>query len=84
MIMILVDQCLGSDKPAICRVTALQWLYEFIDLGQTKLLPYYADMLGAVLHCISSQMEQIIRKHGERTNRALIKVQRAFVSSHTC
>uniref|UniRef100_A0A6A7GC16 Protein VAC14 homolog n=1 Tax=Hirondellea gigas TaxID=1518452 RepID=A0A6A7GC16_9CRUS len=74
MIMILVDQCRAPDKPAICRVTALQWMYEFIELGQTKLLPYYADMLGAVLHCISSEKEQIIRKHGERTNHALIKL----------
>jgi hypothetical protein len=55
--MILVAQCGSPDN--FTRTTVLTWIYEFIALGKTKLLPFVADMLGAALACISDQEEEI-------------------------
>eukprot|EP01083_Nonionella_stella_P286811 976219_1 len=71
MVPILVDQCKASSTPAIGRVTALQWLDQFISQGRTVLLPHYANILGAILHCIACEKEEAIRNHAERANEGL-------------
>jgi vacuole morphology and inheritance protein 14 len=74
MVEILVNQCTSSEKPPINRLTGLTWLYDFIDLGKTELLPFYALILGAVLHCISSDREDVIRDQAQKTNAALLEL----------
>ena len=34
-------------------------IYEFVKLGGDQLVPYYADILGAILPCISDKEEKI-------------------------
>lgn len=34
-------------------------IYEFVKLGGEQLVPYYADILGAILPCISDKEEKI-------------------------
>ena len=57
MVLILVRQSESTDN--FTRLTVLSWLDEFITLGQAKLLCFCADMLGAVLTCISDRQKEI-------------------------
>lgn len=34
-------------------------IYEFVKLGGDQLVPHYADILGAILPCISDKEEKI-------------------------
>lgn len=48
-----------------CRLMNLTWfltlqINEFVKLGGDQLVPYYADILGAILPCISDKEEKII------------------------
>eukprot|EP00743_Colponemidia_sp_Colp-15_P004953 GILK01005338.1.p1 GENE.GILK01005338.1~~GILK01005338.1.p1 ORF type:complete len:691 (-),score=126.29 GILK01005338.1:140-2212(-) len=65
MVTILVGQCTSKDK--FCRLTALNWLHEFIVLGGNKLVAFYNSILGAILPCIADQEEEI-RRAAEQTN----------------
>mmetsp|Transcript_717 Transcript_717/g.1057 ORF Transcript_717/g.1057 Transcript_717/m.1057 type:complete len:705 (-) Transcript_717:240-2354(-) len=71
MVGILVKQCEMKDQ--FTRLTALCWIYEFIELGKIKLLPFLADMLGVVLLCISDEEEEI-RLKANMTNKRLLKL----------
>ncbi|CAN1347628.1 Protein VAC14 homolog, partial [Linum perenne] len=68
MAEILVQMAGSSDE--FTRLTAITWvnaltLYsmsiinEFVKLGGDQLMPYYADILGAILPCISDKEEKI-------------------------
>lgn len=88
MVKIVVQQC--KAKHNFTRDTGLTWLYEFIQLAKTKLLPFADHMLGACLHCISDTQvvqclhrscvqlkpfeQEEIRAKAEATNMALIKL----------
>uniref|UniRef100_A0A1D1ZJJ1 Protein VAC14 n=1 Tax=Anthurium amnicola TaxID=1678845 RepID=A0A1D1ZJJ1_9ARAE len=52
------------------RLTAITWINEFVKLGGDQLVPYYADILGAVLPCISDKEEKI-RVVARETNEEL-------------
>lgn len=78
MVVILVDQCTSPEKPPISRLTGLTWLFEFIRLARTKLIPFYPDVLGAILQCTSDQEEEI-RQKADKTNVALLDL----VQNHT-
>lgn len=69
MMLILVAQCESQDKFA--RLTGLSWMKEFIQLGQTKLFPFCADILGALLQCISDSEDEI-RNKADATNDLLL------------
>jgi vacuole morphology and inheritance protein 14 len=72
IVSILVFQC--ESKERLNRLTSITWLSELIhhpDSGGDALLPYHADVLGAILHCISDQ-EVEIRKVSERSNSDLL------------
>mmetsp|Transcript_25432 Transcript_25432/g.61263 ORF Transcript_25432/g.61263 Transcript_25432/m.61263 type:complete len:723 (-) Transcript_25432:110-2278(-) len=71
MVGILVNQCEMKDQ--FTRLTALCWMYEFIELGKIKLLPFLANMLGVVLLCISDEEEEI-RLKANVTNKRLLKL----------
>ena len=57
MVTILVDQCKSRER--FPRLQAITWVREFIALGRERLSDRYADLLGAVLHCISDAEEEI-------------------------
>ncbi|KAL8142084.1 hypothetical protein V2J09_015116 [Rumex salicifolius] len=68
MAEILVQRARSSDE--FTRQTAITWIYEFVKLGGDQLVPYYADILGAILPCISDKEEKI-RVVAQETNEEL-------------
>ena len=57
------------------RLTAVIWLHEFISLGGTKLVGFYAAMLGSIMYCISDS-EQEIRQAADQANQGLLSLVR--------
>ncbi|PNX93522.1 protein VAC14 [Trifolium pratense] len=57
MAQILVQRAGSPDE--FTRLTAITWINEFVKLGGDQLVPYYADILGAILPCISDKEEKI-------------------------
>ncbi|PON35571.1 Vacuole morphology and inheritance protein [Parasponia andersonii] len=68
MAEILVQRAASSDE--FTRLTAVTWINEFVKLGGDQLVPYYADILGAILPCISDKEEKI-RVVARETNEEL-------------
>ncbi|XP_048502612.1 protein VAC14 homolog isoform X3 [Beta vulgaris subsp. vulgaris] len=58
MAEILVQRAGAPDE--FTRQTSITWINEFVKLGGDQLVPYYADILGAILPCISDKEEKII------------------------
>lgn len=52
MVHILVDICKNTQRQSPCRLTALNWISEFIKLGLQKLAPFYPEMLEGILVCV--------------------------------
>jgi vacuole morphology and inheritance protein 14 len=76
IVAILVSQC--HSKERLNRLTAITWLAELIHhpySGGDALLPYHANVLGAILRCISDN-EVEIRLVAERTNDDLLSLVR--------
>jgi vacuole morphology and inheritance protein 14 len=76
IVSILVCQC--HSKERLNRLTAITWLAELIHhpySGGDALLPYHAEVLGAILRCISDN-EVEIRLVAERTNDDLLTLVR--------
>lgn len=73
MINILVQQCRSKEK--FNRLTAIIWLTEFINLGGTKLLIFYAKILSSVMYCISD-LESEIRSAAQTANQGLLNLVR--------
>lgn len=71
MVGILVKQC--ESNHTFTRITVLQWLKKFIQLGQRKLLALVPDMLGTALMCISDK-EVDIQTHALQLNKSLLKL----------
>ncbi|KAJ0228862.1 Protein VAC14 [Hirschfeldia incana] len=57
MAEILVQRASSPDE--FTRLTAITWINEFVKLGGDQLVRYYADILGAILPCISDKEEKI-------------------------
>ncbi|KAJ9153046.1 hypothetical protein P3X46_026535 [Hevea brasiliensis] len=68
MAEILVQRAASPDE--FTRLTAITWINEFVKLGGDQLIPYYADILGAILPCISDKEEKI-RVVARETNEEL-------------
>lgn len=68
MAEILVHRAGSPDE--FTRLTAITWINEFVKLGGDQLVPYYADILGAILPCISDKEEKI-RVVARETNEEL-------------
>ncbi|WJX48434.1 PtdIns(3,5)P(2) sythesis regulation factor [Trifolium repens] len=68
MAEILVQRAGSGDE--FTRLTAITWINEFVKLGGDQLVPYYADILGAILPCISDKEEKI-RVVARETNEEL-------------
>ena len=76
MVSILVSQCHSRD--ALNRLTAMTWLAELIHhphSGGDALLPYHAEVLLAIMSCLSDG-EAEIRTVSERTNADLLALVR--------
>ncbi|XP_010271349.1 PREDICTED: protein VAC14 homolog [Nelumbo nucifera] len=57
MAEILVQRAASPDE--FTRLTAVTWINEFVKLGGDQLVPHYANILGAILPCISDKEERI-------------------------
>ncbi|KAI7994117.1 hypothetical protein LOK49_LG11G00634 [Camellia lanceoleosa] len=68
MTEIVVQRAASPDE--FTRLTAITWINEFVKLGGDQLVPYYADILGAILPCISDKEEKI-RVVAHETNEEL-------------
>ncbi|XP_042457383.1 protein VAC14 homolog isoform X1 [Zingiber officinale] len=68
MAEILVQRASSPDE--FTRLTAITWINEFVKLGREQLVPYYAEILGAILPCISDKEEKI-RVVARETNEEL-------------
>lgn len=72
LVSILTSQCLSKDR--LNRLTAITWIEELVHhphSGGDALLPHHAEVLGAVLFCISDAEDQICLV-AERTNADLL------------
>ncbi|XP_010554404.1 PREDICTED: protein VAC14 homolog [Tarenaya hassleriana] len=72
MAEILVQRASSPDE--FTRLTAITWINEFVKLGGDQLVHYYADILGAILPCISDKEEKI-RVVARETNEELRSIQ---------
>ncbi|KAJ0412152.1 hypothetical protein ATCC90586_005765 [Pythium insidiosum] len=73
MVDILVGQC--NSKERFNRLTAITWVHEFVMLGKERLVAFYAQLLAAIMHCISDA-EHEIRQVAERANDDLLQLVR--------
>ena len=74
LVSILVNQSLSKDR--LNRLTAITWIEELIHhpySGGDALLPHHAEVLGAILYCISDSEDQICLV-AERTNGDLLSL----------
>lgn len=71
MVEILVGQC--NSKERFNRLTAVTWVHEFVTLGGEKLVEFYAELLAAIMHCISDS-EHEIRQKAETSNADLLQL----------
>ncbi|EGB04925.1 hypothetical protein AURANDRAFT_38752, partial [Aureococcus anophagefferens] len=71
MVGILVSQC--RNKERFNRLTAITWVQEFIKLGGSRLLLFYSELLGAIMHCISDSDTEI-RQVAGYTNVDLLRL----------
>ncbi len=76
MVRILVGQCRSRERAT--RLTAIHWLTEFITLGGSKLLDFYASILGSIMFTISD-VEPDIRMQVSIANSALLQLVRTTV-----
>ncbi|KAG7030596.1 Protein VAC14-like protein [Cucurbita argyrosperma subsp. argyrosperma] len=76
MVEILVQRASSSDE--FTRLTAIIWVWinEFVKLGGDQLVPYYADILGAILPSIADKEEKI-RVVARETNEELRNIKAA-------
>jgi len=77
MVHILVNICKDTRRLGNCRLSALNWLSEFIKLGMQKLAPFYPEMLEAILICIPSEENNNtneIKLKAEQTSDELLKL----------
>ncbi|XP_051144677.1 protein VAC14 homolog [Andrographis paniculata] len=72
MAEILVQRAASPDE--FTRLTAITWINEFVKLGGEQLVPHYADILSAILPCISDKEEKI-RVVARETNEELRGIQ---------
>lgn len=55
------------------QLTALKWINEFILCGEEELLPYAADLVGAILPSISHQVQDI-QQQASHANASLLRL----------
>ena len=63
---ILVRQAQSADE--VTRMTALRWLRAFVTQAKDQLMPYYADILAAVLPNVSHNNQDICQVRNAASN----------------
>jgi len=71
MVRILIAHCISKDE--FTRQTAIEWATEFVNIGKDVLLPYTAQLLGAVLPCVSHGVP-VIEEVAKKANNALLNL----------
>lgn len=71
MVKILISHCMSKDE--FTRLTALNWVSEFINIGKDILLPFSDKLLGAILPCLSHEVQDI-KEAAKKTNESLLKL----------
>ncbi len=69
MVPILVAQCRSGEKAN--RLTAMTWMTDFIYLGNTRLLPFYAGILSSIMYCISDEDPEVCEKTRQANHRLM-------------
>jgi vacuole morphology and inheritance protein 14 len=72
MVPILVQQCRSKERSN--RLTAMTWMTEFIYLGNTRLLPFYAGILSSIMYCISDAEPDVCEKTRQANQRLMALV----------
>jgi hypothetical protein len=62
-----------SDTDEFTQLTALKWVNEFIQCGKEELLPYAADLVGAILPSISHRVQDI-QQQASSANSSLLRL----------
>lgn len=70
LVEVLIGQT-SREKDKFNRVTALEWLAQFIILGHSKLAPVYDQLVAAVLRCLSDPEGEIVAE-ANKTNADLL------------
>ncbi|CAN0416335.1 unnamed protein product, partial [Ectocarpus sp. 12 AP-2014] len=71
MVPILVGHCNSKDR--FNRLTAVQWVHEFIKLGGERLVLFFWELLGAISHCISDT-DPVVRERAGEANKDLLEL----------
>eukprot|EP00752_Nemacystus_decipiens_P010688 g9519.t1 len=71
MVPILVGHCNSKDR--FNRLTAVQWVHEFIKLGGERLGPFFSELLGAITNCISDT-DPVVRERAGEANKDLLEL----------
>lgn len=66
----------SRERDKFCRLTALEWLLQFVALGQRTLAPVYHRLVAGVLRCLSDP-EPEIGEEAARTNGELMALVRS-------
>lgn len=78
MVNILVAH--SRSKERFNRLTAINWLHEFILLGGVKLVSFYANLVGSTMYCISD-VETEIKQAAKETNQDLMNLVKTTTQS---
>ncbi|KAI8614397.1 vacuolar protein 14 C-terminal Fig4p binding-domain-containing protein [Chytriomyces sp. MP71] len=80
MVGILVPRLSSADEET--QATALRWIYEFVGLVQGVMIPFVAELVGAILPCLSHQVNPI-RNVAAEANAALFRLVKEFEEDGT-
>ena len=78
IIKILVSKANHTDE--FTQLTALAWLHDFVKIAGTQLITYFAEVLDAVLPCLSHHNHRMCQV-AQNTNEALLELDTACVKT---
>ncbi|WVZ08089.1 hypothetical protein V8G54_021435 [Vigna mungo] len=82
MAEILVQRAGSPDE--FTRLTAITWINEFVKLGGDQLVPYYVDILGAILPTLLWLMYKVARETNEKLRAIKVDPADAFDVGAIC
>eukprot|EP01137_Pigoraptor_chileana_P023157 Opistho-2@89009 len=71
LIEITVIHCASKDQ--LTQFTALTWIQTFITMGKAEMLPFNAQLLGAILPCLAHNVDKI-RETAVHANQMLVNI----------
>jgi vacuole morphology and inheritance protein 14 len=79
MVETLISQT-AREKDKFNRLTAVEWLTQFILLGRARLAPVYDRLLATVLRCLSDPEAEIVNE-ATKANNELIQLVRSTAAA---